>query len=220
MAGPWMTVIGIAPDIAQGDFTHPLYRFLPEVYMPYRQSPLEMIWVQALTRVPPATLANALYRELHTLDPALPLFTTPQSMEENLNQVHRYQGAVSVLFLIFALVALLLASVGLYAVVAHSVSRRTQEIGVRVALGATVVRILSLLSSHAMISVGCGLAAGLAASAFVNRVLATFIVGVSPFDPIALAGTAAILVFCAALGCLIPAARAARIDPAHAIRYE
>ena len=144
----------------------------------------------------------------------------PQSIAENLNDINRYRGAISILFSIVALVALLLASVGLYAVVAHAVSRRIQEIGVRVALGATVVHILTLVSRQTMISVGYGLAAGLAASAAVNLVLATFIVGVSPFDPTALAGTTAILVFCAGVGCLIPAARAARIDPASAIRYE
>ena len=144
----------------------------------------------------------------------------PQTVAENLGQRRRYQGVVSLLFLIFAAIALLLASVGLYAVVAHSVSRRTQEIGVRIALGATVTRILSLISSQALLPVGVGLAAGLAASLAVNRVLDTFIVGVSPSDPIALIGTTLILILCAALGCLIPASRAARIDPARAIRYE
>jgi putative ABC transport system permease protein len=220
VAGPWRTVIGVAPDVAQGEFTHPLYKFLPEVYLPYHQSPLDTIWVQALTHVPPETLANAFYRELQALDPALPLMLVPQSMAENLGQGRRYQGAVSLLFLIFAAVALLLASVGLYSVVAHSVSRRTQEIGVRIALGASVPRILRLVSSQAIVPVGVGLAAGLAASLAVNRVLDTFIVGVSPSDPIALVGTTVVLILCAALGCLIPAARAARIDPAQAIRYE
>jgi len=141
-------------------------------------------------------------------------------MAEDLGQTHRYQGTVSLLFLIFAAVALLLASIGLYSVVAHSVSRRTQEIGVRMALGATVARILTLISSQAIIPVGVGLGVGLATSLAVNRVLDTFIVGVSPSDPIAFAGTALILILCAALGCLIPAMRAARIDPAQAIRYE
>src|SRR5207302_1913047 len=100
VAGPWLTVIGIAPDIAQGDFTHPLYRFLPEVYLPYRQRPFHLMTVQARTRVPPTTLANAFYREVHTLDTALPLMLAPQSMAENLGQSHLYQGTISVLFLI------------------------------------------------------------------------------------------------------------------------
>jgi len=219
-AGPWLTVIGIAPDIAQGDFAHSLYKVLPEVYVPYHQMPNRVLSVQALTRLPPATLANAFYRELRALDPALPLMTAPQSMAENLGQRRRYQDSISLLFLIFAVVALLLASVGLYSVVAHSVSRRTQEIGVRIALGATGARILRLISCQAIVPVGAGLAAGLAASLAVNRVLDTFIVGVSPSDPIALAGTIVVLIFCTALGCVIPARRAARIDPARAIRYE
>jgi ABC-type antimicrobial peptide transport system permease subunit len=213
-------VIGVAPDVAQGEFMHPLFKFLPEIYVPYRQKPLDIINVQALTRVPPSTLANAFYRELYALDPALPLALSPQSMTENLGQGRRYQGTVSFLFLIFAAVALLLASVGLYSVVAHSVSRRTQEIGVRIALGATVSRILGLISSQAIVPVGVGLAAGLAASLALNRILDTFVVGVSPSDPIALMGTTVVLIICAALGSLIPAARAARIDPAQAIRCE
>lgn len=218
--GPWLTVIGIAPDVAQAEFMHPLYKFLPEIYLPHQQMPLDLLCVQALTRVSPATLTSAFYREVHTLDPALPLMIPPQSVSENLGQGHLYQGAVSLLFLIFAAVALLLASVGLYSVIAHSVSRRTQEIGVRIALGATVGRILRLVSSQAIVPVGAGLALGLAVALAVNRLLDTFIAGVSPSDPIALVGTTLLLIFCASLGCLIPAARAARIDPAQAIRNE
>lgn len=219
-AGPWLTVVGIAPDIAQAEFSHPLYRFMPEIYFPYRQKPLSLISVQALARVPTESLIRPFYRELNALDPTLPLNLPPQTLAENLSQGRRYQGTVGFLFLIFAAIALLLASVGLYAVVAHSVSRRTQEIGIRIALGASVSRILSLVSSQAIIPVGAGLIAGLAASLAVNRVLDTFIVGVSPSDPIALIATIVILIVCAALGCLIPASRAARIDPAQAIRYE
>ncbi len=220
VAGPWLTVVGIAPDVAQGDFQDPLYRFLPELYFPYRQRRLNTLFVQARTRVAAPGLASAFYRELYALDPALPVIFAPRTMAEDLSQNYRYRGATSFLFFIFAAVALMLASIGLYSVVAHSVSRRTQEIGVRIALGATAARILRLVSSQAMIPVGCGLAAGLAASLAVNRVLDTFIVGVSSSDPIALGGTALVLILGAALGCLIPAARAARIDPAQAIRYE
>ncbi|HJT87999.1 MAG TPA: ABC transporter permease, partial [Bryobacteraceae bacterium] len=104
-AGPWLTVVGIAPDIPQGDFAHALYKDLPEIYMPYRQMPFNGISVQALTRLPPATLAKAFYREARALDPALPL-STPESMAANLGQRRRYQDSISLLFLIFAAVAL------------------------------------------------------------------------------------------------------------------
>jgi putative ABC transport system permease protein len=218
--GPWLNVIGMAPDIAHGEFANPLYRFLPEIYMPYRQQRIGGLEVTVLTRVPPLTLAPLFYREVHALDPALAIGEQPQTVADYIAGVQRYHSTVSLLFLIFAVVALLLASIGLYSVVAHSVARRTQEIGVRIAIGASVTRILRLVAGQAITPVVTGLAVGLVASLALNRVLDTFIVGVSPSDPMTLVGTALTLLLCAALGCLIPAAKAARIDPAHAIRYE
>ena len=219
-AGPWLTVAGVAPDVAQNNFLHPGYQFAPAVYLPLAQHPLRTFWVQARTHGPPEALSLAFQRELHALDPALPIMMGPVTLSENLEQGYRYQGTSSLLFLIFAAVALLLASMGLYSVIAHSVSRRTQEIGVRIALGATVSRILRLISGQAVVPVGAGLIAGLTASAAINRLLDIFLLNVSPTDPLSLFGAAAVLLLCAALGCVIPAARAARIDPAQAIRYE
>src|SRR6185312_13955981 len=219
-AMPWRTIVGMAPDVAHGEFSNPLYRFLPQVYLPYRQQRISSLTVTALARVPPSSLAGMFYREVHALDPALPVPDAPQTVAGFIGQLQRYHGTVSVLFLIFAAVALFLASIGLYSVVAHSVARRTQEIGVRIAIGAPVTGILRLVASQAIKPVVAGLAAGLVASLALNRLLGTFIVGVSPSDPMTLAGTAATLLVCASLGCLIPAAKAIRIDPAQAIRYE
>jgi putative ABC transport system permease protein len=124
------------------------------------------------------------------------------------------------LFLIFAGVALLLASFGLYAVIAHSVSQRTQEIGVRMALGGSAADIRALVLRQGMLPAGAGLLLGLMASAGVNRLLAAQLVQVSPADPLTLALVAATLVASAALGCLIPARRAARVDPLVALRHD
>jgi ABC-type antimicrobial peptide transport system permease subunit len=124
------------------------------------------------------------------------------------------------LFLIFAAIALLLASVGLYAVIAHSVSRHIQEIGIRMAVGATARDILGLVFTEGMLPVGIGLAIGLAASFAVNRVLKAELVQVSPTDPVTLVVASAVLILAAMLGCLIPARRATRVDPVIALRHE
>jgi ABC-type antimicrobial peptide transport system permease subunit len=130
------------------------------------------------------------------------------------------KGVNAALFLIFATIALLLASVGLYAVIAHSVSQRTQEIGIRMAIGATAYDILELVFVQGMLPLGIGLAIGLAASLEVNRVLKSALVHVSPTDPLTLVVASATLVFAATLGCLIPARRAMRVDPLVALRHE
>jgi ABC-type antimicrobial peptide transport system permease subunit len=116
--------------------------------------------------------------------------------------------------------ALLLASFGLYTVVAHAVSRRTQEIGIRMAVGATGRDILRLVFRQGMAPLAAGMGIGLAASFAVNQVLKTVLVGVSPSDPLALAVASGVLALAAALGCWIPALRALRVDPAVALRHE
>jgi putative ABC transport system permease protein len=129
----------------------------------------------------------------------------------------RFYGA---LFLIFAAIALLLASIGLYTVIAHAVSQRTQEIGIRLAIGATAQDILKLVFVQGMIPLGIGLTIGLAASLAVNRVLESMLVRVSPADPVTLVAVSAVLIFSATLGCWIPARRAMRVDPVVALRHE
>lgn len=133
---------------------------------------------------------------------------------------YAFKGSIAVLFLIFAAIALLLASIGLYAVIAYSVRQRTQEIGIRMAMGATARDILRLVLRQGMRPVGIGLAIGLAASFAVNRVLKAELVQVSPSDPITLVVASVILILAAMLGCLIPARRATRVDPAVALRHE
>ena len=129
-------------------------------------------------------------------------------------------GVNAALFLIFAAIALLLSAVGLYAVITHSVSRRTQEIGIRMAVGATARDILKLVSMQGMFPLGIGLIAGLAGSLAVTRVLKSQLVQVSPSDPITLVVASCVLVLSAMIGCLIPALRAMRVDPVVALRHE
>ncbi|HVW83144.1 MAG TPA: ABC transporter permease [Bryobacteraceae bacterium] len=215
--GAWLTVVGVAPDIVQAGSTR---RALgPMVYLPYRQEPSRGMVVVARTRVPPDSLAPAFRRTVQAIDSHVPVFG-PLSLDERLRSNYWSQGLYGVLFVLFAGIALLLASVGLYAVIAHSVSRRTQEIGIRMAIGATAGDILQLVFRQAMVPLGIGLALGLVASLAVNRVLESVLVQVSPSDPVALGAASLSLMLAATVGCLIPARRAMRVDPANAIRHE
>jgi ABC-type antimicrobial peptide transport system permease subunit len=212
----WLTVVGVVSNIMQGDETR--QKFSPVVYLPYRQKPGNAMWVMARTRVAPTSLGAALRHEVQVVDSGLPMFG-PFTLRGRLERYwdNRFYGS---LFLIFAAIALLLASVGLYAVIAHSVSQRTQEIGIRMAIGATARDIRKLVFVQGMVPLAIGLAAGLVASLAVNRLLESVLVQVSPSDPITLVVASAVLILSATLGCLIPARRAMRVDPLVALRHD
>jgi putative ABC transport system permease protein len=213
---PWLMVVGVASNIIQNDQTR--QRFDPVVYLPYRQKPGGGEWILVRTRNRSAGLATSLRREVQALDPDLPLYG-PVGLTDHLEQYwdSRFYGTV---FLIFAVIALLLASIGLYTVIAYAVSQRTQEIGIRMAIGATAPDILTLVLVQGMIPLGIGLTIGLAASFAVNRMLQSLLVQVSPSDPMTLTVATAALIFSAMLGCLVPARRATRVDPVVALRHD
>ena len=212
--GPWLSVVGVASNIIQNDATR--QKFGPVVYLPYRQKPEASMWILARTRARPGSLADAFRGEIQRLDSDLAVYG-PFSLGERL-EVYWDNRFYGFLFLIFAAIALLLASVGLYAVIAHSVGQRTQEIGVRTALGATSADILKLVFMGGMLPVGIGLGIGLGASLAVNRLLQSQLIQVSPWDPITLLVASLVLMVTAVLGCLIPACRAMRVDPVVALR--
>ena len=131
---------------------------------------------------------------------------------------YQFKAFTTTLFLIFAAIALLLASIGLHAVIAYSVSRRTQEMGIRLAVGATARDILTLVMRQGLLPLGIGLAIGLAGSLGINRLLQSQLVEVSPGDPLTYGIATMVLVASAVLGCWIPARRAMRLDPLVALR--
>ena len=125
---------------------------------------------------------------------------------------------IGTMFTIFAAIALVLASVGLYAVIAHSVSQRTREIGIRLAVGGSRSNILRLVFTQGLRPLAFGLVVGLPAAIVVTRVLRVELVGVSPGDPLTFAGVIVVLITAGLLGCAIPARRAVRVDPVIALR--
>jgi putative ABC transport system permease protein len=213
----WLTVIGIAPNIQQ-DFRRPAER-VPLIYMLYDASPQRSIFVTARTRVPPTGLAEAFRQELRSLDEDLPAYDL-RTLDSRIAQNRLNVGSISALLTIFAGIALVMAFVGLYAVVAHAVSQRTQEIGIRMAMGAAPRDVLALVFVQGLRPATVGLLVGLAAALAVTRVLRMTLVGVSANDPATFAGVILVLATACVLGCAIPAWQAVRVDPVAALRRD
>jgi putative ABC transport system permease protein len=212
-----LTVVGLVPDIKQ-DPNQPL-EWTPLIYLPYSMDPPHVMYVLARTTVPPLSLAEAFRREVQNLDRDLPVYDVA-TLEHRVNQNRLNAGIFAVLFAMFAGVALVLACVGLYAVVANSVSQRTREIGVRIAVGGTTRDIARLVFAQACGRMAIGLAIGLPLGAALTFALRAALVGVAPGDPWSLAGAALALILAGLLGCVIPARRAVRVDPIVALRCD
>jgi putative ABC transport system permease protein len=168
---------------------------------------------------PLAATTSLLRQEFLALDSDMPLFNV-RTMDEVLARQRWPFRVFGSMFAIFAVIALVLSGVGLYAVTAYSVSQRTQEIGVRMALGAQAAQVRWLILRRALVHLVIGLAIGLAGAAGVGRLLRTLLVQMTPNDPITLVGIASILVGVSVAACYWPARRATRLDPVVALRYE
>ena len=222
--GPWRTVVGIAPNVMQGDATR--QRFEPVLYVPFHQQPSARAFVFVRTSVPPSQLIQTVRAEIHKLDPdviAEELGSLKAAFafdRDNMDLEHADLGKYAAIAPTFAVIALVLAAVGLVAVIAHSVSQRTKEIGVRLAIGAAAHDIARMIVHEGMRPVAIGLLAGLAASVGANRILQSQLVGISPYDPLTMTAGPLVLLAVALIGCQIPARRAMHVDPVVALRHE
>jgi putative ABC transport system permease protein len=215
IAQPWLTVVGVLPNIPQG---RPLEED-PLIYLPFAEEPQREMFIVAKTHVPPGALVDAFRRTVQNMDANLPVYEA-RTLESWLAQNRLSTELLGGMFSVFAAIALLLASVGLYGVISHSISQRTQEIGVRMAMGGSSRDILRLVYAQGMRPLAIGIAIGLPLALGVTRVLRLALIGVSPNDPTTFLLVVLVLVLAGALGCAIPARRAIRVDPIVALRYE
>src|SRR5690242_13758615 len=212
----WVTVIGIAANIKHKQLTSDLDF---QGYMPYRQGGWTSASIVVRAQGDPQNITNTVLGALKQADPLLPAYRI-MSMEANITRSYWQQALYGKLFGVFAAIAVVLAAIGVYGVISYAVSQRTQEIGVRVALGAQRGDVLRLIVGHGALLGGLGVLIGLVGGLGVTRFLRTFLFGVSPFDPVSFVGVAAGLTSIALLASYLPARRAARVDPVEALRYE
>jgi predicted permease len=209
-------IVGVVRDVKYTDLRQDIP---PTVYTPYLQDTPGQMNFEVRTAGDAAAMAAAIRDAVREVDSNLPLFdvkTQTQQAAESLMQERLFATLSS----FFGVLAMLLACVGLYGVMSYGVTRRTNEIGIRMALGATSPRVLSMVMRETMLVVGIGVVIGLGTAVAVTRLIATMLYGLAPNDPVTITVAVVLMVTVAALAGYIPARRASRVDPMIALRYE
>ena len=214
---PWLRVVGVAGEMK--------YRGLPnnptadpDIYLPLPERERDILLV-VRTRLDPAATSSAVRSAIHDIDKSITIFDVA-TMSERIGEQTARSRFVSWLMGVFAAIAVLLAMVGVYGVMSYLVTRRTQEIGLRIALGAERGDVLGLIVRQGMPLILMGIALGLVASFGLTRLLATLLYGVTATDALTFAVVPLLLLAIALLACWLPALRASRVDPVQALRFE
>jgi predicted permease len=210
------TIVGVVGSIKESGLSN---EAPPMLYLPVELYPIPTLAVVARVHGAPLAIAPAVRGAVRGLDRDLPVYDVLALGDVISSSVAAPRTRMLVLGL-FAVLALLLAAVGIYGVVAYAVTRRTREIGVRMALGASPGQVVGSVMEQGLRPVGLGIAAGLAGAFALGRLIQSQLFGVSPTDPATYAAIVLVLAAVAALACMIPARRAARVDPARALRAE
>jgi len=214
---PWRTIVGISPSLRHNS---------PQdgepqaaVYIPFRQQPDRGGSLLVRSSLDPGTIMSAVRREVQAIDQDQPVFRA-QTLDQMLARSRWPYRVFGSLFVLFAIIGLVLSAVGLYAVMAYSVTQRVGEIGVRMALGAEGRQISWLFLKRGLLQLGLGLALGIGSALLLSRVLRTLLVQVTPSDPLTFVAISGVLTLVGLGACLLPARRATLVDPLIALRAE
>ena len=216
---PFMEIVGIVGDVKQSLATDPQ----AEMYLPIRQAdamlPIFSLSIVLRTQGDPRTEISSLRSAIHDLDPNQPVEKI-RTMQENISSSVTEPRFRTVLLGIFAMSALLLSVIGLYGLMAYSVSQRVHEIGIRMTLGAQKRDVMWMIVGQGMLLTLLGVGIGSAAAVLLTKLLVRFLYGVSATDPVTFAAVSLVLLVVALLACYLPARRATKVDPMIALRYE
>lgn len=215
---PWRTIVGVVDHVRYRTLEAPSRT---EFYWPYSQTSFALgsMSLAIHSRVAPMSLAGAVQKQVQAIDPDQPVYRI-RTMHELMSESMARRRLSMFLLAIFAGLALLLASVGLYGVMSYSVAQRSHEIGVRMALGAQIANVIKLVVSHGLVLSLAGIVAGLAGSLLFSGFMSSLLFDTRAIDPLTFAAVAVILLLVALLACFVPAYRASRIDPANVLRQE
>jgi len=209
-------IVGVCHDVHNAGVRREGF---PEIDVPFWQSPWPLAGIAARTGGDPLSMTKSIAAVVQSMDSDLPLDQV-RTMDQLVDESLAGDRFSTVLFAGFAGVALLLAAIGIYGVMSFAVAQRTHEIGLRMALGADPYHVLRLVLREGMLLAFAGLAAGLAGTYFVGRLMRTVLYHVNPMDPTAISAVTAVLLLSALLACYIPARRATQVDPMVALRDE
>ncbi|HZR26115.1 MAG TPA: ABC transporter permease [Vicinamibacterales bacterium] len=213
---PWIEIVGVVGDVK---FEGVTAETPMQLYLPLPQVPIRTPAIIVRTASDPASVVHAVEAIVHDIDKDLPVYSI-RTMDQLLDSSIARQRMAMVVFAVFAGVALLLAAIGLYGVVAQGVTERTHEIGVRMALGADRRHVLTLVVRQGLSMALLGVVVGIVTAAALSRSIQSILFGVKPTDPITLVGVVGALLTVATIACCVPAWRASRVDPTQALRSE
>lgn len=209
-------IVGVVGEVRHGDLET---AGDPTMYVPFKQDVFSSVWVLAKTSGEAGRYAEVVRQTVREIDPALPVYSV-MPLDEIVDGTVAQRRFSMLLLLLFALLALFLAAVGLYGVVSYTVSQRTQEIGVRMAIGAQRGDVLRMVLGDGMKLAAIGVVIGAGAALALAGYIASLLFGVTPFDPASYLVTAGVLLTVAAIACYVPARRAMSVDPLLALRQE
>jgi len=213
---PWLTIVGVVKDTPQRGLESEAG---PDWYLPYSRRPIHSAYLLLRTSGDRMSLASAVRKQISAIDKDQPV-SAIKTLNEVIASTTAPRRFNTLLLAIFAAVALTLAATGIYSVISYSVTQRTQEVGIRMALGAQSGDVIRLILKQGMVLTLAGIAAGATGAIAASRVMSGLLYGVTGTDPTTFAAISLLLTIVALLACYLPARRAARVDPLAALKHE